>query len=77
MIAWGDGNGRSHSKVAHVGPSLTIPIMNGNHILGTWQQIILIECDTKGKNDGKVVITVMGTEETQKKDRCRIPACVF
>jgi len=46
---WGDGNGRSHVKAALVGPSLTIPVMNGNLLLGTWQQIALIECDTRGQ----------------------------
>jgi secondary thiamine-phosphate synthase enzyme len=57
---WGDGNGRSHVKAALVGPSLTVPIMNGEMMLGTWQQIVVLELDTRGREDRKVVVTVMG-----------------
>ncbi len=57
---WGDGNGRSHVKAALVGPSLTVPVMKGSLILGTWQQIVLLELDTRGRSDRTVVITVMG-----------------
>src|SRR5512135_3463600 len=35
---WGDGNGFSHVRAAILGPSLTVPIMNGALALGTWQQ---------------------------------------
>ncbi|PKL60593.1 MAG: secondary thiamine-phosphate synthase enzyme [Methanomicrobiales archaeon HGW-Methanomicrobiales-4] len=57
---WGDGNGRSHVKAALVGPSLTIPILDRQMGLGTWQQIVLLELDTRARKDRKIIITVMG-----------------
>jgi secondary thiamine-phosphate synthase enzyme len=56
---WGDGNGRSHVKAALVGPSLTIPIMDREMMLGTWQQIVILELDTRARRDRKVVITAI------------------
>ena len=47
---WHDGNGHSHVRASLVGPSLTVPIMNGKLTLGTWQQIVLLEMDTRPRN---------------------------
>ena len=44
---WGDDNGSSHVRAAMLGPSLTIPIVDGELTLGTWQQIMLLEFDTR------------------------------
>jgi secondary thiamine-phosphate synthase enzyme len=44
---WGDDNGSSHVRAAMLGPSLTIPIADGELTLGTWQQIMLLEFDTR------------------------------
>ena len=44
---WGDDNGSSHVRAALLGPSLTIPIVDGELTLGTWQQIMLLEFDTR------------------------------
>ena len=44
---WHDGNGHSHVRASLIGPSLTVPFSNGDLILGTWQQIVVIEMDTK------------------------------
>jgi len=44
---WGDGNGHSHIRASLVGPSLTVPIVDGNLVLGTWQQIVFLEFDNK------------------------------
>ena len=44
---WHDGNGHSHVRASFIGPSLTVPFSNGDLILGTWQQIVVIEMDTK------------------------------
>ena len=44
---WHDGNGHSHVRASLIGPSLTIPFMNNVLLLGTWQQIVLIEMDTR------------------------------
>ncbi len=41
-----DDNGHSHVRAALVGPSLTIPFVNKELLLGTWQQIVLIDFDT-------------------------------
>jgi len=47
---WHDGNGHSHVRASLVGPSLTVPIINGKLTLGTWQQIVLLEMDTRPRN---------------------------
>ena len=52
---WHDGNGRSHVKASLVGPSLTIPFTNGQLLLGTWQQIVLVELDTRSRRRNLVV----------------------
>jgi secondary thiamine-phosphate synthase enzyme len=57
---WGDGNGRSHVKAALVGPSLAIPIENGNLLCGTWQQIVLLELDVHAGRERTVVCTITG-----------------
>jgi secondary thiamine-phosphate synthase enzyme len=44
---WGDGNGHSHVRAALLGASLTIPIVNGQLTLGTWQQVIHIDFDNR------------------------------
>jgi len=57
--AWHDGNGHSHLQATTLGPSVTVPVANGEPILGTWQQVFLLECDMK-KRTRDVVVTVMG-----------------
>jgi secondary thiamine-phosphate synthase enzyme len=59
---WGDGNGRSHVKAALVGPSLTLPVKGGTLMCGTWQQIVLIECDVNAGRERTIVCTVMGNK---------------
>jgi len=44
---WGDGNGHSHIRASFVGPSLTVPVVDGHLALGTWQQIVFMEFDNK------------------------------
>ncbi len=56
---WHDGNGRSHVKASLIGASLCIPVQNGSLILGTWQQIVFIECDVRARHR-HLIITVMG-----------------
>ncbi len=56
---WHDGNGHSHVRASLLGPSLTIPFIEGNLTLGRWQQIVLVEMDTTPR-DRKVVLQVMG-----------------
>ena len=57
--AWHDGNGHSHLQATLLGPSLTIPIRDGQLVLGTWQQIFHLECDVTPRRRA-VMITVMG-----------------
>ena len=54
---WGDGNGFSHVRAALLGPSLSVPITDGRPLLGTWQQLIVVDCDNKAR-DRQVVVTV-------------------
>ena len=49
-LRWGDDNGSSHVRAALLGPSLTVPFADGKLLLGTWQQIMLLECDTRPVN---------------------------
>ncbi len=46
-LRWGDGNGHAHLRAALLGPSLTIPIVEGRLTLGTWQQILFIDFDVR------------------------------
>jgi secondary thiamine-phosphate synthase enzyme len=55
---WGDGNGRSHVKASVIGPSLTIPVGGGEPLLGTWQQVVLLELDIRRGRTRKVIVTV-------------------
>ena len=57
--AWHDGNGHSHLQATMMGPSLTVPVSNGDLVLGTWQQIFHLECDVKPRNRS-IVVTVIG-----------------
>jgi secondary thiamine-phosphate synthase enzyme len=57
--AWHDGNGHSHLQATMLGPSLTVPIKEGNLALGTWQQIFHLECDIKPRHR-TIVVTVVG-----------------
>ena len=44
---WHDDNGHSHVRASVLGPSLSVPVVDGQLTLGTWQQIILIDFDTR------------------------------
>jgi secondary thiamine-phosphate synthase enzyme len=57
--AWHDGNGHSHLQATLLGPSLTVPISEGRLALGTWQQIIHLECDIRPR-ERTIVVTVIG-----------------
>jgi secondary thiamine-phosphate synthase enzyme len=56
---WGDGNGYSHLRAALLGPSLSIPISEGQPLLGTWQQIVVLDFDNRPRMR-RVLIQVMG-----------------
>ena len=52
---WEDGNGFSHVRAALMKPSLTVPLVNGKLTLGTWQQIVFIDFDNRGRHRELVV----------------------
>ena len=56
---WGDGNGHSHVRASMVGPSLTVPVVDGRLLLGTWQQIVFMEFDNKPRRR-EVSVQVVG-----------------
>ena len=56
---WGDGNGYSHIRASLLGPSLTVPFSSSKLLLGTWQQIVLIDFDNRPRTR-RVVIQVLG-----------------
>src|SRR2546425_8594980 len=57
--AWHDGNGHSHLQATMLGPSLTVPVRDGQLVLGTWQQVFHLECDVKPRRR-TVKITAVG-----------------
>ena len=56
---WGDGNGYAHVRASLLGPSLVVPIYDGRPLLGTWQQIVVLDFDNRPRRR-KVVIQTMG-----------------
>jgi len=46
---WGDGNGFSHIRASMLGPSLTVPFRDTRLLLGTWQQIVLVDFDNRAR----------------------------
>lgn len=52
---WGDGNGCAHVRAAILGCSITVPVVNGALLLGTWQQVVLIDFDNRPRNRNVVV----------------------
>ena len=56
---WGDGNGHSHVRASVLGPSLTVPFSDGSPLLGTWQQIVLVDFDNRSRAR-RVIIQIIG-----------------
>jgi secondary thiamine-phosphate synthase enzyme len=56
---WHDGNGHSHLQATILGQGMTVPVTDGKLHLGTWQQIFLLECDTRPRQRS-VVVTILG-----------------
>ncbi|MFL6317548.1 MAG: secondary thiamine-phosphate synthase enzyme YjbQ [Nitrososphaeraceae archaeon] len=56
---WHDENGHSHVRASLIGPGLTIPFKDGNLILGTWQQIVFFELDTRSR-ERRITIQIIG-----------------
>jgi secondary thiamine-phosphate synthase enzyme len=56
---WHDGNGHSHVRASLIGPSLTVPFKDRNLILGTWQQIVFVELDTRSR-ERRITLQIIG-----------------
>jgi secondary thiamine-phosphate synthase enzyme len=56
---WGDGNGHSHVRASFIGPSLTVPVVDGAPELGTWQQVVFVELDNEPR-DREILVHVVG-----------------
>ena len=56
---WHDGNGHSHVRASLIGPSLTVPFKDRNLILGTWQQIVFCELDTRSR-ERRITLQIIG-----------------
>jgi secondary thiamine-phosphate synthase enzyme len=56
---WNDDNGHSHVRATVTGPSLTVPLVEGKMTLGTWQQIVLLDFDTRPRRR-EIVVQVIG-----------------
>ncbi len=57
---WGDDNGSSHVKASIVGPSIIVPFKDGELLLGTWQQIVIINFDTRRRRR-EVILQILGS----------------
>lgn len=58
-LRWHDDNGHSHIRAALMGPSLTVPLVDGALTLGTWQQIVFCDFDTSPRSR-ELVVQIMG-----------------
>ena len=56
---WGDHNGHSHVRAALLGPSLSVPFVDGALTLGTWQQVVLVDFDDTPRSR-EVIVQVIG-----------------
>ncbi|MCW5933373.1 MAG: secondary thiamine-phosphate synthase enzyme YjbQ [Fimbriimonadia bacterium] len=56
---WDDDNGHSHIRASLLGPSITLPFSEGQLAVGTWQQIVLVDFDTRPRNR-TVIVQVLG-----------------
>ncbi len=56
---WGDDNGFSHIRATFIGPGITVPLSKGELVLGTWQQIVLIDHDNRARKR-EIFVQVIG-----------------
>ena len=56
---WGDGNGFSHVRASILGASLVVPFSNKSLLLGTWQQVVLVDFDNRARSR-QIVLQIMG-----------------
>jgi secondary thiamine-phosphate synthase enzyme len=59
---WGDGNGHAHVRASMLGPSVTLPVVKGRVVLGAWQQVVLVDFDTRPRTR-QVVVQALGEQQ--------------
>lgn len=60
---WHDDNGHSHVRASLLGPSVGVPLIEGRMALGTWQQVVLIDFDTRAR-EREVIVQIVGDQRT-------------
>ncbi|WP_424359940.1 secondary thiamine-phosphate synthase enzyme YjbQ [Methanocella sp. MCL-LM] len=58
-LKWGDGNGMSHVRAATMGPDIVVPFKEKSLLLGTWQQIVIVDFDVRPRRR-EVIVQVLG-----------------
>ena len=58
---WGDDNGFSHLRASFMGPGISVPIHHGEPVLGTWQQIVVVDHDNRSRQR-RVFLQIMGNK---------------
>lgn len=56
---WGDGNGHSHVRASIMSPSLAIPFSRGELLIGTWQQVVLVDHDNRPR-ERTIIVQLSG-----------------
>jgi secondary thiamine-phosphate synthase enzyme len=56
---WGDGNGHSHVRASIMSPSLSIPFSRGELLIGTWQQVVLVDHDNRPR-ERTIIVQLSG-----------------
>lgn len=64
---WGDCNGYAHIRAALMKPSLVLPIEEGKLVLGTWQQVVLIDFDNRAR-EREVIVKILSTKISNKRN---------
>ncbi len=58
-VRWGDDNGFSHLRASLFGPSLVLPMSDGRPLVGSWQQIVLLDFDNRPRRR-EIVVQLVG-----------------
>jgi len=64
---WHDGNGHSHVRASLLGPSLLVPFEDGRLLLGTWQQVVLIDFDNRPRTR-EIVVQLQGERQARARN---------
>lgn len=68
-LRWGDGNGHSHVRAALLGPSITIPFVDREMTLGTWQKVVYVDFDNRSRSR-RLVVQLIG-DRSRKHDQVK------